>query len=136
MSFDNIKQLARGTDYITIEGVKEEVHLLTVSEREKYTSLANEGIGTIQANLGRGQTQKTNMNINKLTEATNKAEHYLIKCSFKTEEKEITEEDINGLYNIYPVLVKELKRVNGIIETDDETVIETLQNQTEQKIKK
>lgn len=136
MSFENIKQLAQGKATITINNVTEEVNLLTVSERERYDSLTNEGFGTIQANLGRGnQTQKANMNIQKVTEAHNRADHYLIKCSFKTDDKEITEEDINGLYDIYPLLVKELKRVNGIIDTDDEKVIEALQEKTEQDLK-
>ena len=134
MSFENIKQLAKGTATITINNESEDVRLLTVSEREQYDSLVNEGFGTIQANLGRNQTQKANMNIQKVTEAHNKADHYLIKTTFK--EENLSDDDIDNLYDIYPILVKELKRVNSIIDTDDEQVIQALQNKTENDLKK
>lgn len=134
MVFENFKQLTEGKATITVKGHTEEVKLLTVAEKEKYDSLTNEGFGTIQANLGRNTTQKANMNIQKVTEAHNKADHYLIKTTFK--ESNISEEDINELYDVYPILVKELKRVNNIIDTDDEQVIEALQNKTEQNLKK
>ncbi|WP_292475446.1 hypothetical protein [Methanosphaera sp.] len=134
MSFQNIRQLAKGTATITVEGVSEEVKLLTVRQRETYDGMVNEGFGTVRTNLGRNSQQEANMNIKKVTEASNRADHYLIQCSYP--EEEITEESIDELYSIYPVLVKELKRVNGIIDTDDEAVINALQNKTENEIKK
>ena len=39
MSFNNIKQLAKGTSTISINGVKEEVKLLTVREKEQYDNI-------------------------------------------------------------------------------------------------
>ena len=117
MSFQNIKELAKGTATITVEGVSEEVKLLTVRQRETYDGMVNEGFGTVR-----------------VTEASNRADHYLIQCSYPQED--ITEESIDELYSIYPVLVKELKRVNGIIDTDDEAVINALQNKTENDLKK
>lgn len=134
MSFNNIKQLAKGTSTISINGVEEEVKLLTVREKEQYDNIVNEGFGTIQANLGRNTTQQANMNIQRVTSSQYKADRFLIKTTYKDEK--ISDEDIDNLYNIYKELVSELKRVNGIITTDDETVIQALQNETENNIKK
>lgn len=137
MSFENIKQLTKGTAQITIKGNTEEVRLLKVHEREFYDSLVNEGFGTVQANLGHGTESKANMNIKKVNEAQKRAEHYLIRQSFITPEgKEITESDIDELYDLYDPLVSELKRVNGIIDASNEELAETLSRNAESKIKK
>lgn len=138
MSFESLKQLATGTAVIKIQGVEETVNLLTVGQREHYESLVNSGMGTVQANIGRGaDSQKANMNIEKITKAQQKANHYLIANSLTKEDgTPITEDDIDGLYLIYPELVKELKRVNDIIESDDKTTQEILSQKTTNDIKK
>ena len=138
MSFENIKQLTKGTATIKVKDLTEEVRLLTVSEREQYDNLTNEGFGTIQANFGgRQQQQKANMNIQKVTQATRRAEHYLIRRSFLNDDgTEIGEEEIDALYEIYPLLVSELKRVNGIIDAEDKELINAMTKDTEQSLKK
>lgn len=137
MSFENIKQLATGTANITIKGNTEQVRLLKVHEREYYDSLVNEGFGTVQANLGHGTDTRANMNIKKVNEAQKRAEHYLIRQSFLSPDgTEISESDIDELYDLYDPLVSELKRVNGIIDASNEELAEALSRDAEQKIKK
>ncbi|WP_323736277.1 hypothetical protein PXD04_10400 [Methanosphaera sp. ISO3-F5] len=137
MSFENIKQLTKGEATIKIKDYTETVRLLTVSEREQYDNLTNEGLGTVQTQFGKNSTQKANMNIQKMTQASKRAEHYLIRRSFlKDDGTEIEEKDIDELYDLYDPLVSELKRVNGIIDTDDKKVIEALTGETENAIKK
>jgi len=137
MSFESLKQLATGTAVIKIQGVEETVNLLTVGQREHYENLLNSGMGTVQANIGRGSEQKANMNIEKMNKAQQKANHYLIAQSLTKEDgTNITDDDIDGLYLIYPELVKELKRVNDIIDVDDSTAQEILSQKTTNDIKK
>lgn len=137
MSFESLKQLATGTATIKIQGVEETVNLLTVGQREHYENLINTGMGTVQANIGRGSEQKANMNIEKMNKAQQKANHYLISQSLTKEDgSNITDEDIDGLYLIYPELVKELKRVNDIIDVDDTTTQEIISQKTNNDIKK
>ena len=121
MSFDNILQLANGTATITVEGVEEQVKLLTISEKQEYEKLANKGLGKITMGIGEQRTeQKTNLDVEKVTTAQNEADNYLIKTTFTTKDKTITDEDIDKLYNIYQPLVDELKRVNHIREVEPE----------------
>ena len=77
------------------------------------------------------------MNITKVTQATRRAEHYLIRRSFLNDDgTEIGEEEIDALYEIYPLLVSELKRVNGIIDAEDKELINAMTKDTEQSLKK
>ena len=137
MSFENLKQLTRGTATITIDGITEEVHLLTVKQREEYENILNKGLGNIQTSLGRATEQKANMNVEKVNKSQQAANRYLVLHSGITHENgtAITEEDIDQLYSIYPRLVKELKRVNDIIEVEDETMIKAVQNKNENDLK-
>lgn len=134
MSFDSIKQLTTGTSNIKIKDKTIKIKLLSVSQREQYDNLANEGFGTIQANFGGNAQQKANMNIVKVNQAQKRAEHYLIKMSFP--EDNVEEKDIDELYDIYPELVSQLKQANGIIDTDNEEAVRALTNDTENAIKK
>ena len=70
--------------------------------------------------------QSANMNVDEVSVAQDKADHYLIQCSFKDEE--ITEEEINKLYDLYSPLVEELKRVNSINEVDNDQLEQDLKN--------
>lgn len=137
MSFENLKQLTRGTATITIDGITEEVHLLTVKQREEYENILNKGLGNIQTSLGRSTEQKANMNVEKVNKSQQAANRYLVLNSGITHENgtAITEEDIDQLYSIYPRLVKELKRVNDIIEVEDETMLKAVQNKNENDLK-
>ena len=70
-------------------------------------------------------------------EAQKRAEHYLIRQSFLSDEgTEITEEDIDLLYDLYDPLIKELKRVNGIVDASNEELADTLARDMEEQVKK
>mgnify|MGYP003522033221 CR=1 FL=1 len=118
MSFKQIKQLANGTAEITINGETQTVQKLKIFEKEEYNRIVNTGLGTIKTGLNGGTSnQSANLNVEKVTSAQDKADKYLIKTTFKDEQ--VTDDDINNLYDIYPVLVAELKRVNNITEVEN-----------------
>jgi len=118
MSFKQLKQLANGTAEITINGETQTVQKLKIFEKEEYNRIVNTGLGTIKTGLNGGTSnQSANLNVEKVTSAQDKADKYLIKTTFKDEQ--VTDDDINNLYDIYPVLVAELKRVNNITEVEN-----------------
>ena len=118
MSFKQLKQLANGTAEININGETQTVQKLKIFEKEEYNRIVNTGLGTIKTGLNGGTSnQSANLNVEKVTSAQDKADKYLIKTTFKDEQ--VTDDDINNLYDIYPVLVAELKRVNNITEVEN-----------------
>lgn len=121
MSFKDLQQLASATAEITVGENTQIVQKLTIKEKEEYTRLVNQGLGTIRTDMGQSNnTQSANLNVERVTTAQDKANRYLIKASFKDEE--IKDEDIDQLYDIYDELVEELKRVNHISEVDNSTL--------------
>ena len=138
LSFQDLQKIERKEDTITINGQTQTVRLLTVSEIEKYRSIINEGFGTVQTNVRGGTSQnQANINVQRMDNAQRKAEHYIIRRTFIEDGQEvITEQDIDTLYDVYPLLVAELKRINDIIETNDESVIQALSNEKESTLKK
>lgn len=119
MSFKDLQQLASATAEITIQGNTQIVQKLTIKEKEEYTRLVNQGLGTIRTDMGQSNnTQSANLNVERVTTAQDKANRYLIKQSYKDEE--ITDKDIDQLYDVYDELVAELKRINHISEVDNE----------------
>ena len=118
MSFKQLKKIANGTAEITINGETQTVQKLKIFEKEEYNRIVNTGLGTIKTGLNGGTSnQSANLNVEKVTSAQDKADKYLIKTTFKDEQ--VTDDDINNLYDIYPVLVAELKRVNNITEVEN-----------------
>jgi len=121
MSFKDLQQLASATAEITIQENKQIVQKLTIKEKEEYTRLVNQGLGTIRTDMGQSNnTQSANLNVERVTTAQDKANRYLIKQSYKDEE--ITDKDIDQLYDVYDELVSELKRINHISEVDNDTL--------------
>ena len=119
MSFKDLQQLASATAEITIQENTQIVQKLTIKEKEEYTRLVNQGLGTIRTDMGQSNnTQSANLNVERVTTAQDKANRYLIKQSYKDEE--ITDKDIDQLYDVYDELVSELKRINHISEVDNE----------------
>lgn len=127
MSFKDLQQLAEGTAEININGEVQVVRKLKIFEKEEYNRIINKGLGTIRTGLnGRESSQQANLNVEQVTIAQDKADKYLIKTTFSDEE--ISDDDINNLYDIYPVLVAELKRVNNISEVDSEELADDIKN--------
>jgi len=121
MSFKDLQQLASATAEITIQENTQIVQKLTIKEKEEYTRLVNQGLGTIRTDMGQSNnTQSANLNVERVTTAQDKANRYLIKQSYKDEE--ITDKDIDQLYDVYDELVSELKRINHISEVDNDTL--------------
>ena len=127
MSFKELQQLAEGTAEIEINGETQIVPKLKIFEKEEYNRIVNQGLGTIKAGLnGNANNQSANLNVEKVTIAQDKADKYLIRTTYKDED--ITDDDINNLYDIYPVLVSELKRINHINDVDSEQLADDLKN--------
>lgn len=126
MSFKELQQLAEGTAEIEINGKKQVVQKLKIFEKEEYNRIINQGLGTIKTGIGGANNQSANLNVEKVTLAQDKADKYLIKTTFKDEK--ITDDDINNLYDIYPVLLAELKRVNHISEVDNAKFEDDIKN--------
>lgn len=127
MTFKKLQQLATGTAEIEVNGEKQVVNKLKIFEKEKYNQIINKGLGTIKTGLnGRDSSQQATLNVEQVTTAQNKADNYLIKTTFKDEN--ITDDDINNLYEIYPILVSELKRINGISEVDADQLADDIKN--------
>lgn len=127
MTFKKLQQLATGTAEIEVNGEKQVVNKLKIFEKEKYNQIINKGLGTIKTGLsGDTSNQTANLNVEKVTTAQNQADNYLIKTTFKDEN--ITDDDINNLYEIYPILVSELKRINGISEVDADQLADDIKN--------
>lgn len=127
MTFKKLQQLATGTAEIEVNGEKQVVNKLKIFEKEKYNQIINKGLGTIKTGInGRDSSQQATLNVEQVTTAQNKADNYLIKTTFKDEN--ITDDDINNLYEIYPILVSELKRINGISEVDADQLADDIKN--------
>lgn len=126
MSFKELQQLAEGTAEININGKTQVVQKLKIFEKQEYNKIVNQGLGTIKTGLNEGATNSANLNVERVTTAQDKADKYLIKTTFKDEK--ITDEDINNLYDIYDVLVDELKRVNNIIEVENKKLEDDIKN--------
>lgn len=127
MSFNELIKTVQNTDTIKINGQEITVNKLTVRELETYKSIVNKALGTIKMGMGNERNlQSANMNVEQVTNAQDKADHYLIQRSFKDEE--ISEEQINQLYDLYTPLVEELKRVNNINEVNNERLEDDLKN--------
>lgn len=127
MSFKQLQQLAEGTAEININGEKQVVPKLKIFEKEEYNKIVNKGLGTIKTGLsGDTSNQTANLNVEKVTTSQNQADKYLIKTTFKDEK--ITDEDINNLYDIYPILVNELKRINNIVEVENSNLDDDIKN--------
>ncbi len=127
MSFKQLQQLAEGTAEININGEKQVVQKLKIFEKEEYNKIVNKGLGTIKTGLsGDTSNQTANLNVEKVTTSQNQADKYLIKTTFKDEK--ITDEDINNLYDIYPILVDELKRINNIVEVENSNLDDDIKN--------
>lgn len=127
MSFKQLQQLAEGTAEININGEKQVVPKLKIFEKEEYNKIINKGLGTIKTGLsGDTSNQTANLNVEKVTTSQNEADKYLIKTTFKDEK--ITDEDINKLYDIYPILVDELKRINNIVEVENSNLDDDIKN--------
>lgn len=127
MSFKQLQQLAEGTAEININGEKQVVPKLKIFEKEEYNKIVNKGLGTIKTGLsGDTSNQTANLNVEKVTTSQNQADKYLIKTTFKDEK--ITDEDINKLYDIYPILVDELKRINNIVEVENSNLDDDIKN--------
>lgn len=127
MSFKQLQQLAEGTAEININGEKQVVQKLKIFEKEEYNKIVNKGLGTIKTGLsGDTSNQTANLNVEKVTTSQNQADKYLIKTTFKDEK--ITDEDINNLYDIYPILVNELKRINNIVEVENSNLDDDIKN--------
>jgi hypothetical protein len=121
MSFSDLQKLANATAEITIQGKTQIIQKLTIREKEEYNKLVNQGLGNIKTNISQRNTDNTqtaNLNIEKVSLAQEKANRYLIKQTFKTEK--ISDDDIDELYEVYDELLSELKRVNHIVEVDNE----------------
>lgn len=127
MSFQDLIQTVQNKQTITVNGIELTVDKLTVKELEQYKSIVNRALGTVKMGMGNQRNlQSANMNVDEVSVAQDKADHYLIQCSFKDEE--ITEEEINKLYDLYSPLVEELKRVNSINEVDNDQLEQDLKN--------
>jgi hypothetical protein len=127
LTFKKLQQLATGTAEIEVNGEKQVVNKLKIFEKEKYNQIINKGLGTIKTGInGRDSSQQATLNVEQVTTAQNKADNYLIKTTFKDEN--ITDDDINNLYEIYPILVSELKRINGISEVDADQLADDIKN--------
>ena len=127
MSFNDLIKNIENKATIKINGQELSVDKLTVRELEHYKSIVNKALGTVKMGMGNERNlQSANMNVEQVTTAQDKADHYLIQCSFKSEE--ITEESINELYDLYNPLVNELKRVNNINEVNNDRLESDLKN--------
>lgn len=127
MSFQDLLKRVQSTVTITIDGIELTVNKLTVKELEHYKSIVNKALGTIKMGMGNERNlQSANMNVDQVSTAQDQADKYLIKCSFKNEE--ITDEQINELYEIYNPLVNELKKINNINEVDNGELEDDLKN--------
>lgn len=127
---EKFKAMVSNTATITINDETETVRKLTVKELEHYEKIVNTGLGKMQTGLNDRSGQKASIDIEKFGTKQNEADKYLIKRSFLNPEGEetVTDEDINELYELYPVIVSELKRVNHIGEVDTEEVSEAIKN--------
>jgi len=132
MVFENLKQLIETNVEIEIKGQTEQIRKLSVSEREQYDKLVNKGLGKVQMGLGQARnTQTSNFDVEKATDAQNKANRYLVKRSFATDptsDSPVTDEDIDALYDLYPIMVEEIKKANNIGEVNTEEVESKLKN--------
>ena len=114
MAITDIIQIAQKTAEIEIEGTKHKIHKLTVDETEEYQDIKNGGFGTIKAGIGGMREQSANLNMQKVNHADYEANKYLVKTSFSIDGYTCTDEDMNNLYDLFPVVVEELKKVNKL----------------------
>lgn len=127
MSFNELIKTVQNKQNITVNGMNLTVDKLTVKELENYKAIVNKALGTVKMGMGNERNlQSANMNVEQVTLAQDKADHYLIQCSFKDEE--IGEAEIDKLYDLYAPLVDELKRVNNIVEVDNDQLEADLKN--------
>lgn len=127
MSFQELIKTVQNKQEITVNGQTLTVDKLTVKELEQYKNIVNRALGTVKMGMGNERNlQSANMNVEQVSAAQDKADHYLIQCSFKDEE--IGEEEIDKLYDLYTPLVEALKKVNNINETDNSRLESDLKN--------
>ena len=127
MSFNDLVKTIQSKQEITVNGQTITVDKLTVKELEQYKNIVNRALGTVKMGMGNERNlQSANMNVEQVSVAQDKADHYLIQCSFK--EENIGEEEIDKLYDLYTPLVEELKRVNNISEADNSQLEDDLKN--------
>lgn len=135
MSIHTITDIINPYDYITIEGLDEKVKVkkLSVKEMREYERIRNEGFGTVKTNIGGMRDQTANINISKVSATQNDADIYLVKTSFTYDDEVCTDEDVENLYDLFPIVVTELKKINHINVGDEDEVSPT---ELENSIKK
>lgn len=121
MSIKNITDIINPYDYINIEGIDEQIKVkkLTVKEMREYERIRNEGFGTVKTNIGGMREQIANINISKVSATQNDADIYLVKKSFTFDGNTCTDEDVENLYDLFNIVVNELKKVNHISVGDE-----------------